>query len=299
MAALDEGVKKQRSPAWHRDELILALDLYVRLGSIGGGPIPGKDDAEVVELSRRMSLLPIWSAGDRATTFRNPSGVVLKLANFRAVERAVSIDRGSVGAERLPSGMRSFGALDRIVFEEFLGRWSDLRLEAASVLAAADVSSASIVKDPKGRYLLARDAPVDGGGAAEYEAVAGPGGQRSRSEARLVEQFAEHLTARGREVTGRHYLVEGEARVLRADLMIRDVDVLVEAKASDARHAVRMAIGQLYDYRRFEPSAPGLAVLLPRRPIKDLERFLGGLDIGLVWPHGDGFRDTVGGMLVD
>jgi hypothetical protein len=290
---------RRRSPAWHRDELILALDLYVRTGAVGGGALPDRDDPEVVALSRRMSLLPLWAAGERASTFRNPSGVVLKLANFRAIERVAAIERGMPGAAGLPKGMQSFGALDRIVFEEFFGRWDELRIEAASIAAATDIASADLVKDARGRYLLARDAPVDGGGAAEYEAGAGAGGARSRSEARLVEAYAEHLTVRGHTVTGRHYLVEGEARVLRADLFIRDQDVLVEAKASDARHAVRMAIGQLADYRRFEPTEPSLAVLLPKRPIPDLERLLRGLDIGLVWPTKSGFKDTVGGRLVE
>jgi hypothetical protein len=279
--------------------LILALDLYIRTGAIGGGSIPDRDAPDVVELSRRMSLLPIWSEGQRASTFRNPSGVVLKLANFRAVERTVAHELRLPGAADLPKGMRSFGALDRIVFEEFFGRWESLRAEAASILAASQHVSADLVKDAKGRYLLARDAPFDGGGAGEYEAGAGAGGIRSRSESQLVESYAGHLVARGHTVTGRHYLVEGEARLLRADLLIRDVDVLVEAKASDARHAVRMAIGQLADYRRFEPTEPDVAVLLPKRPIRDLERLLTGLDIGVVWPVSGGFRDTVGGRLVE
>ncbi len=293
------AVRRKRSPAWHRDELTLALDLYVRTGAVASGPIPDKDSPEVLELSRRISLLPIWNEGQRASTFRNPSGVVLKLANFRAVERVLAMEQGLPGAQDLPKGMKSFGALDRIVFEEFFGRWSDLRSEAESIAASTDLSATVLAKDARGRYLLARDAPVDGGGAAEYEAAAGPGGRRSRSESVLVDAYAEHLKARGRTVTGRHYLVEGEARVLRADLFIRDPDVLVEAKASDARHAVRMAIGQLADYRRFEPSEPASAVLLPRRPVRDLERLLTGLDIGLVWPVRGGFKDTVGGQLVE
>jgi len=296
---MSDDVARRRSPAWHRDELILALDLYVRLGGVGSGPLPDKHAPEIVEVSRRISALPIWTAGDRASTFRNPSGVALKLANFRAVERVIALEMGLPGAETLPKGMASFGALDRVVFEEFFGRWTDLRLEAESIIATSGRTSVDLVRDPRGQYLLARDAPVDGGGSAEYEAAAGPGGARSRSEARLVEQYADHLRDRGHSVTGRHYLVEGEARVLRADLFIRDTDVLVEAKASDARHAVRMAIGQLADYRRFEPSDPDVAVLLPRRPIPDLQRLLGGLDIGLVWPVRGGFRDTVGGRLVD
>lgn len=290
---------RRRSPAWHRDELILALDLYVRLGGIGSGPLPDKHDPRIVEVSRRISGLPIWTAGDRTSTFRNPSGVALKLANFRAIERVIALETGLPGAEGLPKGMAAYGALDRVVFEDFFGRWGDLRLEAESIFAASGSASVDLVKDSRGHYLLARDAPLDGGGTAEYEAAAGPGGARSRTEARLVEQYAEHLMDRGHSVTGRHYLVEGESRVLRADLFIRDVDVLVEAKASDARHAVRMAIGQLADYRRFEPTEPDAAVLLPKRPIRDLERLLKGLGIGVVWPVKGGFRDTVAGRLVD
>jgi hypothetical protein len=144
----------------------------------------------------------------------------------------------------------------------------------------------------------ARDAPVDGGGAAEYEAAAGPGGVRSRSEALLVQALFEHMVARGRTVVGRHYVIEGEARVIRADLFVKDFDCLVEAKATDARHAIRMAVGQLYDYRRFETTVCRLAVLVPRRPVPDLLRFLSGLDIACIWPHAGGFRDTVGGALV-
>jgi hypothetical protein len=79
--------------------------------------------------------------------------------------------------------------------------------------------------------------------------------------------------------------------------MVKDLNVLVEAKATDARYAIRMAIGQLHDYRRFEPTTPELAVLVPREPIRDLRRLLAGLTIGCVWPRGDGYRDSVDGRL--
>jgi hypothetical protein len=289
---------RRRSPAWHRDELILALDLFVRLGCLSGGSIPERDDAAVVELSRRMNTLPIWGTEQRAETFRNPNGVVLKLANFRAVERDVSLELGFPGADALPKGMASYGALDRVVFEEFFGRWEVLRSEAASIASALDVASTSLVRDERGRYLLARDAPIDGGGIAEFEAGGGSGGIRQRTEARLVKEFHDYLSDRGHVVTGRHYKVEGEARLLRADLFVKDTATLVEAKASNGRNAIRTAIGQLYDYRRFEEHEPTLAVLVPLAPARDLERLLTGLDIGCVWPHRDGFRDSVGGRLV-
>lgn len=120
---------------------------------------------------------------------------------------------------------------------------------------------------------------------------------RTRSEAGLVLAYGEFLAERGHSVSGRHYIAEGESRPLRADLMVKDLNVLVEAKATDARYAIRMAIGQRYDCRRFEPSTPELAVLLPKEPIRDLRRLLDGLTIGCVWPRGDGFRDSVHGRL--
>lgn len=288
---------RRRSPAWHRDEIILALDLYVRSGCLAGGHLPLKDDDEVVDVSRRMNALPIWSQADRADTFRNPSGVALKLANFRAIERDVAIEHGRPGASTLPRGMGSCSVLDRVVFEEFLGRWRDVAFEAEAIWAAAGFARASIARDARGAYLVARDAPVDGGGIGEYESTAGSGGVKSRSEAQLVLTYSEFLAGRGHTVSGRHYFAEGESRPLRADLMVKDLNVLVEAKATDARYAVRMAIGQLYDYRRFEPTTPELAVLVPKEPVRDLRRLLDGLTIGCVWPRGDGFRDSVDGRL--
>jgi hypothetical protein len=292
----ERGVSR-RSPAWHRDEIILALALYVRAGCLGGGALPLKDDDEVIDVSGQMNALPIWAAADRADTFRNPAGVALKLANFRAIERDLAVERGFPGAGDLPRGMARYSALDRIVFEEYFGRWAEVRLEAEAIWAAAGFAKASIARDERGAYLVARDAPIDGGGVAEYESVAGPGGKRSRSESELVLGYAEFLAERGHSVSGRHYVAEGESRPLRADLMVKDLNVLVEAKATDARYAIRMAIGQLYDYRRFEPTVPDLAVLVPKEPSRDLRRLLDGLTIGCVWLRRDGYIDSVDGRL--
>lgn len=288
---------RRRSPAWHRDEIILALELYVRAGCLGGGPLPLKDDDDVVDVSRRMNALPIWAQAERADTFRNPAGVALKLANFRAIERDLALDRDLPGASDLPTGMGSYSVLDRVVFEEHFGRWQDVRLEAEAIWAAVGFAKASIARDERGVYLVARDAPIEGGDLADYEAAAGPGGRRSRREAGLVLAYGEFLADRGHSVSGRHYIAEGESRPLRADLMVKDLNVLVEAKATDARYAIRTAIGQLYDYRRYEPTTPDLAVLVPREPVPDLRRLLDGLSIGCVWPRGQGFRDSVDGRL--
>jgi hypothetical protein len=41
---------------------------------------------------------------------------------------------------------------------------------------------------------------------------------------------------------------------------------LIEAKGSVSRDAMQMAIGQIYDYRRFAEAGIGLAILLPELP---------------------------------
>jgi hypothetical protein len=119
--------------------------------------------------------------------------------------------------------------------------------------------------------------------------------ERSQSCRRPDSTNSGHSRASGK--AGAVHVAEGESRPLRADLMVKDLNVLVEAKATDARYAIRMAIGQLHDYRRFEPTAPELAVLVPKEPIRDLRRLLDGLTIGCVWPRGDGYRDSVDGRL--
>lgn len=55
-----------------------------------------------------------------------------------------------------------------------------------------------------------------------------------------------------------------------------------------------MAIGQLYDYRRFhQPIPTHLAVLLPYKPATERLNLLQSVDVEELWPHAQGFRDSV------
>ncbi|PST83890.1 HNH endonuclease [Pedobacter yulinensis] len=93
-----------RNPKWHRDELILALDLYFKTE-------PGKmhaRNAKIIELSRILNLLPIHGLKDSYERFRNPNGVGLKLSNFLAIDPTYT-----------GKGMEAFGKLDSEVFYEF------------------------------------------------------------------------------------------------------------------------------------------------------------------------------------
>ena len=67
-----------RNPKWHRDEIILALDLYF---SPDRGSIDDKNP-KVIVLSRVLNALPLFPERPDEGKFRNPNGVALKLANF-------------------------------------------------------------------------------------------------------------------------------------------------------------------------------------------------------------------------
>ena len=93
-----------RNPKWHRDEIILALDLYFK---IEPGQIHSRNSA-VIGLSELLNKLPIHEVRPGTTTFRNVNGVSLKLSNFLAIDP--SNDQ---------KGMQAYSRLDKEVFEEF------------------------------------------------------------------------------------------------------------------------------------------------------------------------------------
>jgi len=76
---MDERKPAQNNPPWSRDELILALDLYLRHRE----SLPGKNTDAVQELSAFLGRMSKALAGADAPTFRNPNGVYMKLGNFR------------------------------------------------------------------------------------------------------------------------------------------------------------------------------------------------------------------------
>jgi len=69
----------KRNPTWVRDELILALDIYLRYS---GNP-PPKGSAEIEELSETLNRLGQYLGIATEDRFRNVNGVYMKLMNFR------------------------------------------------------------------------------------------------------------------------------------------------------------------------------------------------------------------------
>jgi hypothetical protein len=109
---MEEKQKKKRNPPWSREELILALELYLRAGLL--------DDHSpaVQQLSEALKDLAFVQKED-PDVFRNPNGVAMKLANFAA------LDPNYKG-----KGLTSGGRLDKEIFEEFFGQQLSLATES-------------------------------------------------------------------------------------------------------------------------------------------------------------------------
>lgn len=74
-----EARRAERNAIWSRDELILALDLYLRHRA----SMPAKDSPEIQELSEVLNQLGAVLHQRTSGTYRNTNGVYMKLMNFR------------------------------------------------------------------------------------------------------------------------------------------------------------------------------------------------------------------------
>jgi 5-methylcytosine-specific restriction enzyme A len=93
-----------RNPDWVVDELILVLDLYLEYGQLDD------TDPTVIEASEILNRLPIHSSRPDLERFRNPNGVALKMANFRAIDPSELKGRG---ASRVSQVQAALGEGDR------------------------------------------------------------------------------------------------------------------------------------------------------------------------------------------
>jgi 5-methylcytosine-specific restriction protein A len=135
-------------PDWAVDELMLALDLYLRTR----GEISYRPNVKLVmDLSTELRSLRIFPDEVRSNPrFRNPSGVALKLHNFS------SLDPDHEG-----QGMAHGGAGDRRVWEEWAHRPEDLGHAVALIRARgetdgalADTGEDEEYEAPEGRILF-------------------------------------------------------------------------------------------------------------------------------------------------
>jgi len=128
---------KPRNPIWSQDELILALDLYVKTG---GNP-SGADFTLVDQLSDTLNKLHRLSGVTGSDTLRNRNGVYLKVMNFRRFDPAY-LDQGKVGMQR---GNR----LEAVLWAEYDGKVSELAADAEAITQAVNgTNEAALAKAP-------------------------------------------------------------------------------------------------------------------------------------------------------
>lgn len=137
------------NPAWVRDELILALDLYMQ------NPMspPGKDSAEIGRLSSDLGRLGPLLGHAIASDHRNRNGAYMKVMNFRRFDPAFAAE-GKVG---LSHGSKA----DEEVWNEFSGARDRLTAAAALIRSAIELGVTAVddepylVEAPEGRLFTA------------------------------------------------------------------------------------------------------------------------------------------------
>lgn len=98
---------------WTREEIILAMDFYVRVGGLDGASIPYHDSEAIGSLSALLIRLGAYPPQLRGQKYRNPNGIYLKLMNLRAVQ--------AEGAH----GMPAYSQLDAAVWRDYSTTYRD------------------------------------------------------------------------------------------------------------------------------------------------------------------------------
>ncbi|BAN04384.1 hypothetical protein [Ilumatobacter coccineus] len=247
---------KHANPPWSESERILALELYLRRGMVS------KRDPELIALSERLRDAHLAATGAVSETFRNPTGVSLKLANFAALDPehvGVGMQRGSRGD---------------------VETWNQYSGDTDALASAADRALVKLpaTNSPGSQPLF----PLEESSGHDFQvSVDSAVRTATRREAALVQRFGSWLRAQGHEVGSHRY--ELESSELRSDLVDTTTTTLWEAKSEVGRNAVRLAIGQLFDYRRHAVGEWSIGVLLPRQPHDDLIALCAYVGASVAW----------------
>jgi hypothetical protein len=114
--------------------------------------------------------------------------------------------------------------------------------------------------------------------------------EAERRESALVKRFKEYMQNQQHTVERFRITPAGEAKPIFTDAYVKDLKILMEAKGSIDRNSIRMATGQLLDYRRFiEEATVKCAVLLPEVPRQDLLQLLAYAGILIYFPEKQNF----------
>lgn len=141
MTVLSESQKPQANPAWTRDELILALDLYLNHRE----SLPSKHHPEVQALSQLLGQIGQTLGLGKRGSFRNENGVYMKLGNFRRWDPEYIKD----GKTGLAKGNKD----EQLVWDEYANAPTKLAAAVAAIRTTAESST------PEAQALAGFDEP--------------------------------------------------------------------------------------------------------------------------------------------
>ncbi|WP_423192503.1 HNH endonuclease [Cupriavidus sp. H18C2] len=120
------GSTVKRNPVWSRDELLLALQLYLTHRSAP----PSKDSPEVAALSLTLNKMGATLGLGHDGSYRNRNGVYMKMMNFRRFDPEYT-KNGKVGLAR---GNKD----EEIVWARYAGNPLELSLVCGAIIQAID-----------------------------------------------------------------------------------------------------------------------------------------------------------------
>ncbi|MDO9713146.1 hypothetical protein [Paracraurococcus lichenis] len=124
---------------------------------------------------------------------------------------------------------------------------------------------------------------IEGGQVERFVRAAVAPGEAERREARLVAEYCDYRRRlRAPELVRLRLWPRGEAQPLYTDLYDRAEHRIIEAKGTTTREALRMAVGQLLDYRNLVGQDARLSILLPRMPRPNLVDYLAACRIDII-----------------
>jgi len=132
------------------------------------------------------------------------------------------------------------------------------------------------------------EVPVEAQHQERYEVQRREPTEAERREASLVHRYRLYLEQRGALVVGLAIRPGNEWRPLYCDLFNKTDNELIEAKGTVTREAIRLALGQLLDYRRFISPTPRMVLLVPIGPRPDLLELLHEHGVSVVWEQSPG-----------
>jgi hypothetical protein len=176
---------------WTREEIILAMDLYVSTGALAGGSIPGSTSAEITQLSAQLRKLGAYPPEIQDEKYRNTDGVYLKLMNLRSVQ--------TEGAHGMDGG--SFR--DAAVWREFADDLPKLHGEAETIRARLREGAIRPARtDP-----MIEDIDIEQQYTETFMTNPAAGPRRAeRAEQMLVLRYRDYMEAKGITVRRKRYL---------------------------------------------------------------------------------------------